>query len=130
MSYNFNTTLNKTRIDKILSMCKKTPINAYDIADTLCMRPDVTRGFITYMLDSGLIYICEFKQIGRHWVRFYLAGNKKSANIDDYAGLIYMTSKQKKAMADSKRYKEKKNLVQPKKARPDIAASWMLNPIN
>ena len=132
MTYKYTTTLNKQRINKILEMCQHEQINAYDIADTLNMRTDIARGFVRYMLDEKLIHVSEYKIFGKAWTRYYMAGNKPNAVHDEYMENYYMTSKQKKALADSKRYKrnkeELKESVKPKKIRPDIAASWMFNP--
>ena len=112
-------------------MCKHTQINAYDIADTLNIRADIARGFIRYMLDEKLIYVSEYKIHGRSWTRFYMAGNKPNAVHDEYIEHYYMTSKQKKALADAKRYKRRMDELKKEKTkaiRPDIASAWMFNP--
>jgi len=132
MAYKYTTTLNKQRINKIIDMCTHEQVKAYDIADTLNIRTDIARGFVRYMLDEKLIYVSEYKIFGKAWTRYYMAGNKPSVEHDEYKEHYYMTSKQKKALADSKRYKRNKkeieNGLKPKKIRPDIAASWMFNP--
>lgn len=131
MTYKYTTTLNKMRIQKILDMCKRDQINAYDIADTLNMRTDIARGFVRYMLEEKLIYVSEYKIFGKAWTRYYMAGNKPNAVHDEYMENYYMTSKQKKALADAKRYKRNQEALRQEKTkavRPDVASAWMFNP--
>lgn len=131
MTYKYTTSLNKLRIQKILDMCQRQQINAYDIADTLNIRTDIARGFIRYMLEEKLIYVSEYKIFGKAWTRYYMAGNKPNAVHDEYMEHYYMTSKQKKALADAKRYKRNQETLKQersKKIRPDIASAWMFNP--
>ena len=66
-----------------------------------------------------------------------------SVKIDDYVESYYLTSKQKKAIADAKRYKKNYTLktgmntkkkcqsitIVPKKIQPDIHSAWLFNPI-
>jgi len=132
MTYKYTTTLNKQRINKIIEMCSHEQVNAYDIADTLNMRTDIARGFVRYMLDEKLIYVSDYQIYGKSWTRYYMAGNKPNVDHDEYKEHYYMTSKQKKALADSKRYKRNKEEIKestkPSKIKPDIASAWMFNP--
>lgn len=131
MTYKYTTTLNKLRIQKILDMCQRQQVNAYDIADTLNIRTDIARGFIRYMLEEKLIYVSEYKIFGKAWTRYYMAGNKPNAVHDEYMEHYYMTSKQKKALTDAKRYKRRLDELKKEKSkaiRPDIASAWMFNP--
>ena len=141
--YNYESELNVARIQKILSMCKQEPISAHDVADAISMKLDVARAFMRHLIAIKWVHVSEYRLRGRSWTKFYSLGDKLSVSIDDYVQKYYMTSRQKKAMADAKRYKKnytpktrkpkqqkcKPVLVVPKPITPDIHSAWLFNPI-
>lgn len=140
-NYNFNSELNKSRIQKILSLCKEQPTCAYDIADAIGLRLDGVNVFTRHLLALKWIHISDYRIVNQNWRRYYSLGNKESVNKYDYVEKYYMTAKQRKAIADGKRYRKKnprviKNIkikepitVVPKKIQPDIHSAWLFNPI-
>lgn len=142
-NYNYESELNIARIQKILDMCRKEPIRSHDVADAINVKLDVARAFMRHLLEIKWIHISEYRLLGRSWNKYYSLGDKPSVKIDDYVEGYYLTSKQKKALADAKRYKKNYTLktgmntkkkcqsitVVPKKIQPDIHSAWLFNPI-
>ena len=142
-NYNYESDLNVARIQQILTMCKQEPICAHDVADKLNVKLEVGRAFMRHLVSVKWVHVSEYKLRGRHWTKYYSVGDKQSVTVDDYVQKYYMTSKQKKALADAKRHKRnytlrtgrtnKKDtepvLVVPKKIKPDIHSAWLFNPI-
>lgn len=141
--YNYESELNVARIQKILDMCRKEPIRAHDVAEAINVKLDIARAFMRHLLEIKWIHVSEYRLLGRSWNKFYSLGDKPNADISKYVEGYYMTSKQKKAIADAKRYKKNYTLrtglnkekkcepvyVVPKKITPDIHSAWLFNPI-
>ena len=142
-NYNYESKLNIARIQKILDMCKREPIRAHDVADAVNLKLDVARAFMRHLLEIKWIHVSEYRLVGRSWNKYYSLGDKPSVELDKYVEGYYMTSKQKKAIADAKRYKKNYTVrtgltkgskcqvvhVVPKKITPDIHSAWLFNPI-
>lgn len=143
-NYNYESALNVARIQKILNMCKQQPVCANDVAEHLKIKLDIARAFMRHLIQIKWVHVSEYRLRGKSWNKYYSLGDKPSVNIDTYVRGYYMTSRQKKALADAKRYKKnytprtskakskqcQQSSVTPKKITPDIHSAWLFNPIN
>lgn len=141
--YNYESELNVARIQQILNMCKKSPTCAHDVADAINVKLDIARAFMRHLISVKWVHVSEYKLRGRSWTKYYSIGDKESVTIDNYVDGYYMTSKQKKALADAKRYRRNYTIktgrankqdvepvrVVPKIIKPDIHSAWLFNPI-
>lgn len=114
--------LKKQRIDHLLSLMAKEPMNCHQMADAVNVGIKSFSKYLTEMRFKKMVHIARYDRntIGSYTV-YYMAGNFPDAVKPEPLGRAEW----------NRRYKEKTKRTKPSNfiAKPDFAAAWLFNPI-